>query len=198
MALKKFRKATPKKVVKKQPTAKKAAPKKVVKKQPTAKKAAPKKVVKKNSKSIYLEEEAFLESIEPYKLSKKENYMSAKQKNHFGKILGKWKKMLEIEQDRTADKIQSNNSYFADEADRATHEEVFTLEIRTRERERRLLSKIENSFEDLDCGNYGYCINPFCGVEIGIRRLEARPTASLCIDCKTLEEIKERQQYGQK
>ena len=176
----------------------KAAPKKVAKRKPMAKKAAPKKVAKKNSKSIYLEEEAFLKSIEPYKLSKKEKYMSAKQKNHFGKILGKWKKMLEVEQDRTANKIQSNNSYFADEADRATHEEVFTLEIKTRERERRLLSKIENSIEDLDCANYGYCINPYCGVEIGIRRLEARPTASLCIDCKTLEEIKERQQYGQK
>ena len=80
------------------------------------------------------------------------------------------------------------------ESDRATHEEEFTLELRTRERERKLLSKISESIEDLKSDDYGYCAS--CGIEIGIRRLEARPTATRCIDCKTIEEIHERQQYG--
>ncbi|GIR19494.1 MAG: hypothetical protein CM15mP34_0180 [Gammaproteobacteria bacterium] len=100
----------------------------------------------------------------------------------------------QIEQDRTADKIQKNVSHFPDESDRATHEEEFTLELRTRERERKLLSKISESIEDLKSDDYGYCAS--CGIEIGIRRLEARPTATRCIDCKTIEEIHERQQYG--
>ena len=167
---------------------KKVATKKIIRKRRAA--------TKKKARSRYLGEDAFLASIEPYKLSKKEKYMSAKQKRHFMKILERWKKMLQLEQDRTADKIQSNSNHFADEADRATHEEGFTLEIKTRERERKLLSKIGQSIEDLSSSDYGFCLNPHCGVEIGIRRLEARPTASLCIDCKTLEEITERQQYG--
>jgi DnaK suppressor protein len=120
--------------------------------------------------------------------------MNAKQKQHFQDILGSWKHQLQIEQDRTADKIQKNASHFPDESDRATHEEEFTLELRTRERERKLLSKINESVEDLKASDYGYCAS--CGIEIGIRRLEARPTATRCIDCKTIEEIHERQQYG--
>ena len=111
-------------------------------------------------------------------------------------ILQSWKKMLQMEQDKTVNEIQSGANHYADEADRATHEEVFSLEIRTRERERKLLAKIEKSIEDLTNSDYGFCSNPFCGVEIGIRRLEARPTASLCIDCKTLEEISEKQKFG--
>lgn len=171
---------------------------KIVRKESSPKKTVTnrKTISKKLIESKYQGEEAFLASIKPYKLSKKEKYMSAKQKRHFSKILETWKQMLQLEQDRTADNIQNNGNHFADEADRATHEEGFTLEIRTRERERRLLSKIDQSVEDLDSGDYGFCLNPHCGVEIGIRRLEARPTASLCIDCKTLEEITERQQYG--
>ena len=185
----------PKKVAKK--TSSRKVAKKVIKK-PRVKKADKKTSLKNNTEHLYLKEEAFIASIKPYKLSKKEKYMSAKQKHHFNNILEAWKKMLEIEQDRTANKIQRNNSYFADEADRATHEEGFTLEIKTRERERKLLSKIDQSIEDISNGNYGYCTNPYCGVEIGIRRLEARPSASLCIDCKTLQEIEERQKYGQR
>ena len=181
---------------------KKTATKKLtVKKKNTKKSSSRKSQVKKvNSKASqpkkYEGEEAFLASLKPYKINKKEKYMCAKQKKHFKEILNRWQEMLQFEQERTADKIQNNISHFADEADRATHEEGFALEIRTRERERRLLSKIFESSEDLNNGNYGYCINPNCGVEIGIRRLEARPTANLCIDCKTLEEIKEKQQYG--
>ena len=181
---------------------KKTATKKLtVKKKNTKKSSSRKSQTKKvNSKASqprkYEGEEAFLASLKPYKINKKEKYMCAKQKKHFKEILNRWQEMLQFEQERTADKIQNNISHFADEADRATHEEGFALEIRTRERERRLLSKIFESTEDLNNGNYGYCINPNCGVEIGIRRLEARPTANLCIDCKTLEEIKEKQQYG--
>jgi len=190
MAIKKTTK-TPRKTEKKS-TSKKTAKKLVSKKKPIQKKAA-----RKNPpKLTYQGEEAFLASIEPYKLNKKEKYMSAKQKKHFSKILERWKQMLQIEQDKTADKIQNNSNHFADESDRATHEEGFTLEIRTRERERQLLEKIDQSIDDLKNSAYGFCINPYCGIEIGIRRLEARPTASLCIDCKTLEEITEKQKFG--
>ena len=142
----------------------------------------------------YKNDEDFIASIEPYKLRKNEKYMNARQKKHFFQILNKWKNQLLVEQNRTADKIQNNASNFPDEADRATHEEEFTLELKTRERERRLLTKIGISIEEIESNNYGICTS--CGIEIGIRRLEARTTATRCIDCKTLEEIHERQKYG--
>ena len=198
-------KKTVKKVINKKTPAKKAAAKKApakkaaVKKAPT-KKAAVKKVItkktpaKKLKKQDKYEEAQFLASIKPYVLKKNEKYMNAKQQKHFQDILGSWKDQLQLEQDRTADKIQKNVSHFPDESDRATHEEEFTLELRTRERERKLLSKINESIDDLKSDDYGYCAS--CGIEIGIRRLEARPTATRCIDCKTIEEIHERQQYG--
>ena len=190
MAIKKTKKNS--KTTTKKSTSKKTARKLVLKKTPSKKRS----VVKKIRQPSYLGEEAFLATIEPYKLNKKEKYMSAKQKKHFLKILERWKQLLQLEQSRTADKIQNNSNHFADESDRATHEEGFTLEIKTRERERKLLSKIDQSIKDLSNQEYGFCENPNCGVEIGIRRLEARPTACLCIDCKTLEEITEKQQYG--
>jgi len=189
-ANKNTKKAVAKKTTTKKTTTKKVAPKKQAAKKVTAKKTAPKK-----AKKIEKYEEAqFLASIKPYALKKNEKYMNAKQKQHFQEILVSWKEQLQIEQDRTADKIQKNVSHFPDESDRATHEEEFTLELRTRERERKLLSKISESIEDLKSDDYGYCAS--CGIEIGIRRLEARPTATRCIDCKTIEEIHERQQYG--
>lgn len=184
-----------KKAVAKKTTTKKTATKKVAPKKPAAKKVTAKKTAPKKAKKIEKYEEAqFLASIKPYALKKNEKYMNAKQKQHFQEILVSWKEQLQIEQDRTADKIQKNVSHFPDESDRATHEEEFTLELRTRERERKLLSKISESIEDLKSDDYGYCAS--CGIEIGIRRLEARPTATRCIDCKTIEEIHERQQYG--
>lgn len=184
-----------KKVVAKKTTTKKTTTKKVAPKKPAAKKVTAKKTAPKKAKKIEKYEEAqFLASIKPYALKKNEKYMNAKQKQHFQEILVSWKEQLQIEQDRTADKIQKNVSHFPDESDRATHEEEFTLELRTRERERKLLSKISESIEDLKSDDYGYCAS--CGIEIGIRRLEARPTATRCIDCKTIEEIHERQQYG--
>ena len=189
------KKATPKKASQKKVAAKKVTPKKVAQKKATPKKATTKKTsAKKQKKTQRYEESQFLASIKPYALKKNEKYMNAKQKQHFKDILASWKEQLQIEQDRTADKIQKNVSHFPDESDRATHEEEFTLELRTRERERRLLSKISESIEDLKSDDYGYCAS--CGIEIGIRRLEARPTATRCIDCKTIEEIHERQQYG--
>lgn len=193
-------KKTPKKVTKKTETTKKAAAKKtatkkVAAKKITAKKAVTKKAAPKKAKAAAgYEESQFLASIKPYALKKNEKYMNAKQKQHFQDILESWRYQLQIEQDRTAVKIQKNVSHFPDESDRATHEEEFTLELRTRERERKLLSKIKESVEDLKADDYGYCAS--CGIEIGIRRLEARPTATRCIDCKTIEEIHERQQYG--
>ena len=194
---KKTKSSSTKKLAGKKTATKKLTVKKKSTKKSSSRKSQTKKVNSKASQPRKYEgEEAFLASVKPYKINKKEKYMCAKQKKHFKEILNGWKEMLQFEQERTADKIQNNISHFADEADRATHEEGFALEIRTRERERRLLSKIFESSEDLNNGNYGYCINPNCGVEIGIRRLEARPTANLCIDCKTLEEIKEKQQYG--
>ena len=188
------KKTTQAKTAVRKPTAKKSATKKTAVKKPTAKKMATKASAIKTKKANSYEESQFLASIKPYTLKKNEKYMNAKQKQHFQDILGSWKEQLQIEQDRTADKIQKNVSHFPDESDRATHEEEFTLELRTRERERKLLSKINESVEDLKSDDYGYCAS--CGIEIGIRRLEARPTATRCIDCKTIEEIHERQQYG--
>ena len=193
-------KAPSKKLVAKKDGAKKTPAKKLVAKKSAPKKEAAKKTStkkitpKKTKATVKYEESQFLASIKPYALKKNEKYMNAKQKQHFQDILGSWKHQLQIEQDRTADKIQKNVSHFPDESDRATHEEEFTLELRTRERERKLLSKINESVEDLKASDYGYCAS--CGIEIGIRRLEARPTATRCIDCKTIEEIHERQQYG--
>jgi DnaK suppressor protein len=183
------KKAAPKKV-----KAKKVSPKKAATKKSMAKKPAPKKSSSKAASKKKYEEAQFLASIKPYALKKNEKYMNAKQKQHFIAILDSWAEQLQIEQDRTADKIQDNVSNFPDESDRATHEEEFTLELRTRERERKLLSKIIESIDDLKSNDYGYCAS--CGIEIGIRRLEARPTATRCIDCKTIEEIHERQQFG--
>ena len=188
------KKVAQKKVTTKKTTINKPKSKTPVKKTATAKSPQMKASPRKLKASVNYEESQFLASIKPYALKKNEKYMNAKQKQHFQDILESWRHQLQIEQDRTADKIQKNVSHFPDESDRATHEEEFTLELRTRERERRLLSKIKESVEDLKADDYGFCAS--CGIEIGIRRLEARPTATRCIDCKTIEEIHERQQYG--
>ena len=191
------KKLVTKKLPTKKPVAKKPAAKKTVAKKTVAKKPAAKKTVAKKNNILnikYQGDAQFLASIKPYVLKKKEKDMSASQKKHFLSILNSWQEQLQVEQNRTADKLQKNASNFPDEADRATHEEEFTLELRTRERERKLLSKINESIDDIQINNYGYCAS--CGIEIGIRRLEARPTATRCIDCKTIEEIHERQKYG--
>jgi len=131
--------------------------------------------------------------IQPYKEKKGEEYMNDAQYEHFKVILSAWKKQLMEEVDRTVHHMQDEAANFPDPVDRASQEEEFSLELRTRDRERKLLKKIIQSLGKIDDDEYGYCES--CGIEIGIRRLEARPTAELCIDCKTLDEIKERQ-YG--
>jgi DnaK suppressor protein len=127
----------------------------------------------------------------PYKPKRGEPYMSEAQRQHFRGILLAWKRELMEEVDRTVHHMKSDAANFADPADRATQEEEFSLELRTRDRERKLIKKIDEALNLIEMEEYGYC--EACGVEIGIRRLEARPTATLCIDCKTLQEIKEKQ-----
>lgn len=128
--------------------------------------------------------------VPPYQEGKDEEYMNLDQREHFEKILRLWKKELMEEVDRTVHHMQDDAANFPDPNDRATQEEEFSLELRARDRERKLIKKIEESLQKIENNEYGYC--DVCGVEIGIRRLEARPTATLCIDCKTLDEIRER------
>ncbi len=130
----------------------------------------------------------------PYKPKKSEAYMSDGQVEHFRDILSKWRQELMEEVDRTVHHMQDEAANFPDPADRATQEEEFSIELRTRDRERKLIKKIDQTLDRLDQGDFGYCDT--CGVEIGLRRLEARPTANQCVDCKSLDEIKERQLHG--
>jgi DnaK suppressor protein len=132
-----------------------------------------------------------LSEFQPYQLKKGEEYMNEEQLQHFKDLLFAWKTELMEEVDRTVSHMQDEASNFPDPADRASQEEEFSLELRTRDRERKLIKKIDKTIEQIDADDYGYCES--CGVEIGIRRLEARPTATLCVDCKTLAEIKEKQ-----
>ncbi len=127
----------------------------------------------------------------PYKEKKGEEYMNERQLEHFRGILLAWRKQLMEEVDRTVHHMQDEAANFPDPTDRATQESEFSLELRTRDRERKLIRKIDETLSALDRGEYGYCNS--CGAEIGIRRLEARPTATQCVDCKSLEEIRERQ-----
>lgn len=130
----------------------------------------------------------------PYSPAEDEEYMSEAQLEHFRAILLDWKDQLIGEADRTKTYIQDESSAMPDINDRATQEEEFALALRTRDRERKLIRKIDKSIAEIDNEDYGFCET--CGVEIGLRRLEARPTATQCIDCKTLSEIKERQNQG--
>jgi len=127
----------------------------------------------------------------PYKAKRGEEYMNEPQSEHFREILLNWKRKLMEEVDRTLDQMQDEAANFPDPNDRATQESEFTLVLRTRDRERKLIKKIDESLKTLELGDYGFCET--CGVEIGIRRLEARPTATLCYDCKVLDEIREKQ-----
>lgn len=133
-------------------------------------------------------------NFEPYKPKKGEAYMNERQREHFRGMLLKWKSDLMEEVDRTVSHMKDEAANFPDPADRATQEEEFSLELRARDRERKLIKKIDQTIELIDGDDYGFCEE--CGAEIGIKRLEARPTATLCIDCKTLDEIKEKQIHG--
>ena len=129
-----------------------------------------------------------------HQLKSGETYMNDRQRAHFRHILQAWKATLIGEADRTASHIKNDTANFADVTDRASQEEEFSLELRTRDRERKLINKINATLELIDANDYGYC--EVCGEEIGVLRLEARPTASMCIDCKTVDEIKEKLNAG--
>ena len=135
--------------------------------------------------------EELIHGVEPHRPKRGEPYMGDVQSEHFRKILNSWKQELVEDIDRTMSVMQDDTVNLPDPNDRATLETDRSLELRTRDRERKLIKKINDSLIDLDKGDYGYCED--CGVEIGIKRLEARPTANLCIDCKSLNEIREKQ-----
>ena len=132
-----------------------------------------------------------LKDFKPYKMKRGEEYMNEEQREHFRLMLLGWRSQLMEEVDRTVHHLQDDAANYPDPADRATQEEEFSLELRTRDRERKLIKKIDSTIEAIALDEYGYCES--CGIEIGIRRLEARPTANKCVDCKTLDEIKEKQ-----
>ena len=213
------KKVAKKKVVKKKVVKKKVVKKKVVKKKVVKKKAATKveskpikkavkkaavkkKVTKKKVKKKVINYDEFKPDIsastsagplefDPYSVDAREEYMNDTQVEHFRKILINWRTQLMSEVDTTVVHLQQDAEAYADPLDRAAQEEGFNLELRTRDRERKLIKKIEQALDWIDEGVYGYCED--CGSEIGVRRLEARPTAAKCIDCKTYSEIREKQ-----
>ena len=197
--------ASRKTAAKKAPAKKKAAAKKapakkkaVAKKAPAKKKAVAKKAPAKATSSGKLAravgELQKFDDFKPYKPGRGESYMNDEQIEHFRGILLNWRGELVDEMSRTVSHMKDEAANFPDPADRATQEEEFSLELRTRDRERKLIKKIDSTLDRLQNDDYGYC--DACGIEIGIQRLEARPTATMCIDCKTLAEIKERQELG--
>ena len=193
------RKAPAKKKAVARKTAKKAVPKKKSAVRKTVKKAAPKKKTaakktvsrKTRRRSNGSSQIGPVPGIAPYAEKRGEEYMNEKQVAHFRNILMAWKKELMEEVDRTVHHMQDDAANFPDPNDRATQESEFSMELRARDRERKLIKKIDESVHNLENDDYGYC--EACGVEIGVKRLEARPTANLCIDCKILDEIREKQ-----
>ncbi|HEX7047213.1 MAG TPA: RNA polymerase-binding protein DksA [Gammaproteobacteria bacterium] len=186
------KKPTTVKAAAKKAPAKKAASRTTVTKT-TAKKAPATKKAARKPKALAAANGTAAENLgfTPYQPKKGEEYMGEPMKQHFREILRAWKRELMEEVDRTVHHMQDEAANFPDPNDRATQESEFSLELRTRDRERKLIKKIDESIGDIDADEYGFCET--CGVEIGVRRLEARPTASQCIDCKTLDEIREKQ-----
>ena len=177
---------------------------KPVKKTQAKKSTAKKKITPKTSNSKTTRKKTVLNQsktvannkskIAPYKAKKNEKYMSAAMKKHFIAVLLLWREHLKDEMQKTFDHLKTKGETYADPIDRASQEEEFAFELRTRDRERKLINKIAISIEQIKNDEYGWCES--CGDEIGIKRLEARPTATHCIDCKTLDEIKEKQLNG--
>jgi len=181
------KKPAPKKVIaKKVVVNKKPAPKMVVAKKPIPAKIVPLKVKGSSQKG--------LKQFRSYEAKKGEGYMSKSQLNHFRSILNEWKAELSQDIDRTVHTMQDELTSHADPNDRASQESDMALELRNRDRERKLIKKIDETLRNIESQDYGYCAG--CGEEIGLKRLEARPTATLCIDCKTLDEIREKQMAG--
>ena len=204
----------PKKADTKKTTAKKSASKKTILKKSSTKKIASKKTsVKKvqvnkspakksqakkaTAKKTPVKKSTVKKRTSPissYKGRKGEKYMSAAMKKHFNAVLIDWREHLKEEMQKTFDHLKNKGESYADPIDRASQEEEFAFELRTRDRERKLINKIAASLEQIKQDDYGYCYA--CGIEIGVKRLAARPTATHCIDCKTLDEIKEKQLGG--
>jgi len=169
--------------------AKPITPKKVAKK--VAKPITPKKVAKKVAKPITPKKVGGLKKFNSYKPKANESYMNRTQIKHFIKILNEWKLELGSDIDRTVSHMQDESTAYADPNDRASQESDMALELRNRDRERKLIKKIDLTLLNIANKEYGYCNT--CGEEIGLNRLLARPTATSCIDCKTLDEIREKQ-----
>ncbi|AEO08007.1 RNA polymerase-binding protein DksA [Buchnera aphidicola] len=149
---------------------------------------------KKNTKKTSSLNVLAIAGLKPYQKQHNEQYMNEHQILHFNKILQTWKNQLKNEIHHTLFYMQDKATNFPDPIDRATQEEEFSLDLRNRDRSRKLIKKIEDTLKKIKEKDFGYCDS--CGIEIGIRRLEARPTANLCIDCKTLAEIREKQMTG--
>lgn len=181
---KKAKKKTSTKAAGGKKTAKKAARK------PSGK-AGKKKTAGRSTEASLQTAHSVIPGIAPYELGKGEEYMNEAQEEHFRAILLAWRSQLVADITRTISSMQDESINHPDPTDRATQETDMSLELRSRDRERKLIKKIDDTIERIDDKDYGFCDN--CGVEIGIARLEARPTATLCIDCKTLDEIRERQ-----
>ena len=209
------KKVSKKKVAKKKVTKKKAAKKKVTRKAVSRKKASKKKTASKKRPAVKKKVPAGrpaartlparktksrsrgdvltgpIHGIDPYKPKRGEEYMSDAQLKHFHKILSAWKRELMYEVDRTVHHMQDEAANFPDPNDRATQESEFGLELRTRDRERKLLRKIDSALARIDDGSYGFCDET--GEEIGLKRLEARPVATLCLEAQERRELAERQ-----
>ena len=196
--------AKKKKISKKKVTQKKVASKKrVIKKKLAARKApgkkkpvARKKLARKRVAPRRARRRSDLLSgpihgIAPYAAARGEEYMGPEQLEHFEEILGSWKRELMDEVDRTVHHMQDEAANFPDPNDRATQESEFGLELRTRDRERKLLRKIDSALARIDEGSYGFCDET--GEEIGLKRLEARPVATLCLEAQERREMAERQ-----
>jgi len=183
-----------KKAAAKKSLVKKAPAKKVAVKKAPAKKVAAKKVTAKKAPTKKVSAKKRSTPISSYQGRKGEKYMSAAMKKHFLAVLIDWREHLKEEMQKTFDHLKNKGESYADPIDRASQEEEFAFELRTRDRERKLISKIAMSLDQIKQDDYGYCYA--CGIEIGVKRLEARPTATHCIDCKTLDEIKEKQLGG--
>jgi DnaK suppressor protein len=187
------KKAPVKKAVAKKAPVKKAVAKKAPVKKAVAKKAPVKKAVAKKApvKKAVTKKVGGLKKFNSYKAKPNESYMNKSQIKHFIKILNDWKLELSSDIDRTVTHMQDELTAYADPNDRASQESDMALELRNRDRERKLIKKIDITLLNIANDEYGYCNQ--CGEEIGLNRLLARPTATLCIDCKTLDEIREKQ-----
>jgi len=185
------KKVTAKTQVKKTATKPKVTAKTQVKKTATKPKVTAKTQVKKTATKSKSKSKSSLKQFKTYTSKANEKYMSKSQISHFKKILNDWKVELSSELSRTVSHMQTDVTTYADPNDRASQESEMALELRNRDRERKLIKKINETLKNIDEDEYGYCMG--CGEEIGLNRLQARPTATLCIDCKTLQEIKEKQ-----